>query len=46
MVALVNGLAGAERVLEAWRKEGFSGFATRVAQSDEVHLARAAGGGT
>jgi len=45
VVALVNGLAGAERVLAAWQKEGFSGFATRVAQSDDVHLARAAGGG-
>jgi mevalonate kinase len=46
VVALVNGLAGAERVLEAWKKEGFSGFATRVAVSEAVHLARAAGGDT
>ena len=30
VVALVNGMAGAEKVLEAWTREGFSGFATRV----------------
>ncbi len=46
VVALVNGLSGAERVLAAWRKEGFTGFATRVAVSGDVQLARAAGGST
>ena len=33
VVALVNGMSGAERVLEAWTKGGFGGFATRVAPS-------------
>ncbi len=45
VIALVNGLSGAERVIEAWKKEGFTGFATRVAVSDEMSLrARASGG--
>ena len=29
VVALVNGMAGAEKVLEAWTREGFNGFAAR-----------------
>lgn len=44
VVALVNGLAGAERVLEAWHKEGFSGFATRVAIGDMDAPVMALGG--
>ncbi len=44
VVALVNGVSGAERVLEAWRKEGFTGFATRVGSTvAEQPLARASG---
>jgi mevalonate kinase len=33
VVALVNGMAGAERVLSAWKKSNFDGFAARVAPS-------------
>ncbi len=42
VVALVNGMAGAEKVLEAWSREGFSGFATRVVGTQEP-MAAAAG---
>jgi mevalonate kinase len=31
VVALVAGVSGAEKVIEAWKREGFDGFATRVA---------------
>ena len=41
VVALVNGMAGAERVLAAWRKEGFTGFAARVAPAEEAEHPRA-----
>jgi mevalonate kinase len=34
VVALVNGVSGAERVLEAWKRVGYAGFATRVAPTD------------
>jgi mevalonate kinase len=40
VVALVNGMAGAERVLAAWEKEGFTGFATRVAAAEDAELPR------
>ncbi len=42
VVALVNGMAGADRVLEAWAKDGFNGFATRVSPSE--WMPRAASG--
>ena len=41
VVALVNGLAGAEKVLEAWTREGFTGFATRVVGGAEPRAAAA-----
>ena len=39
VVALVNGMAGAERVLESWQQAGFSGFATRVFGSEPMAIA-------
>jgi mevalonate kinase len=39
VVALVNGDAGAERVLGAWREAGFEAFATRVAAGRPVDVA-------
>lgn len=36
VVSLVHGAAEAERVLEAWRAAGFNGFATRVADAEEL----------
>ncbi len=35
VVALVNGTYGADKVLEAWAREGFAGFTTHVASSAE-----------
>jgi mevalonate kinase len=43
MIALVNGGAGAERVIEAWTKAGFTGFAARVAPSADAPMAIASG---
>jgi mevalonate kinase len=34
VVALVNGASGADRVLQAWKRVGYTGFATRVAPTD------------
>jgi mevalonate kinase len=41
VVALVNGASGAERVLETWKRAGYTGFVTRVAEGQS--LARASG---
>jgi mevalonate kinase len=38
VVALVPGASVAERVLEAWKAEGFWGFSTRLAGGDVPHL--------
>jgi len=37
VVALVGGASVAERVLEAWKSEGFWGFSTRLAGGDVPH---------
>jgi mevalonate kinase len=39
VVALVNGDAGAARVIEAWKSAGFEGFATRVASLEPLPTA-------
>jgi mevalonate kinase len=41
VAALVDGSPVAERVLEAWKSEGFDGFATEVASADMAPSARA-----
>jgi mevalonate kinase len=38
VVALVGGTAIAERVLAAWKEEGFSGFSTQLGGVDAPHL--------
>jgi mevalonate kinase len=38
VVALVGGASIADRVLEAWKGEGFSGFSTRLAGHDVPHV--------
>jgi mevalonate kinase len=43
VVALVNGTTGAERVLEAWKRAGYTGFIARVAAGESI--ARASGAG-
>ncbi len=42
VVALVHGPAEAERVLEAWRAAGYSGFATRVADDLDESMSESA----
>jgi lysozyme family protein len=39
VVALVTGSAAADRVIDAWRAEGFWGFGTRIAGIDVPVLA-------